>query len=306
MPKAIVVGSINMDIVAFVERQPRPGETIFGKEVKYFPGGKGANQAVACARLGCRTALIGRVGADEFGSAMVRFLDGEGIDTSGIAALNQSATGTAFITVDAASQNAIIVISGANGAWDAAGPILPDASAADIVIAQFEVPDAVILSAFGEARRAGARTILNPSPVRPCHADLLAATDILVVNEIELQQLSGKDIDIASDEPVFDAASALLTAGPRTIVVTLGARGVRVLDEGLRHRIEARPVAPVDTTGAGDCFIGGLAAGLLSGRSIVEAAALGNEAAALSVTREGAAASFPRLAEVTGISGLWR
>jgi len=303
MSKAIIAGSINMDIVVYVDKHPRVGETIFGREVKYFPGGKGSNQAVACKRLGCETMMVGRVGADEFGSTMVNFLRGEGIDTGGVLTVKGHATGTAFIVVDSQSENSIIVISGANKAWGSVDRLLPNVNAGDLVLAQFEVPDEIVLRSFNEARSAGARTILNPTPAKKCSKDLLAITNILVVNEIELQEISGISVDLNNDDEIFDAASALLSAGLETVVVTLGSKGVRLLDRGQKSRIGARPVKAVDTTGAGDCFIGAFTAGLIANYSMLDAVKLGNVAASISVTREGAASSIPTLEEVKKIFG---
>ena len=301
MNKAIVIGSINMDIVAFVERHPKVGETIFGSKVKYFPGGKGANQAVACKRLGCSTLMVGRLGGDAFGEQLLEFLEQEGIDIRCVKQLENTATGTAFITVSENSDNSIIVISGANSIWD--DPFIDTVAIepGDLVLAQFEIPDAVILNAFKTAKDRGAMTLLNPAPVRPVDREISELTDIIVVNEHELAALSGLSVNVGNNESVFDAAEKLDKNGYRSIVVTLGEKGVRLLTGGQRHDIKARPVTATDTTGAGDTFIGGLAAGLLSGLYIVRAAELGNIAASIGVTREGAASSIPTLGEVNEV-----
>lgn len=302
MSKAIVVGSINMDIVAFVKRHPKIGETVFGREVKYFPGGKGSNQAVACRRLGGETLLLGRLGNDAFGEQLLAFQRQEGIDTSGVKQLENTATGTAFITVAENSDNSIVVISGANSVWE--DSFLDDIAIGpgDIVLAQFEIPDAVILQAFNKAKACGAMTLLNPAPVRAVAPGIREVTDIIVVNEHELAELSGTSVDAGNDESIFNGTGKLEKDGYGTMVVTLGDKGVRLLTRGQRLRIDARPVAAVDTTGAGDTFIGGFAAGLLSGLDIIRAAEFGNSAASISVIREGAAASIPTLGEVKAIS----
>lgn len=302
MSKAIVVGSINMDIVAFVKRHPKIGETVFGREVKYFPGGKGSNQAVACRRLGGETLLLGRLGNDAFGEQLLAFQRQEGIDTSGVKQLENTATGTAFITVAENSDNSIVVISGANSVWE--DSFLDDIAIGpgDIVLAQFEIPDAVILQAFNKAKACGAMTLLNPAPVRAVAPGIREVTDIIVVNEHELAELSGTSVDAGNDESIFNGTGKLEKDGYGTMVVTLGDKGVRLLTRGQRLRIDARPVAAVDTTGAGDTFIGGFAAGLLSGLDIIRAAEFGNIAASISVIREGAAASIPTLGEVKAIS----
>lgn len=304
MPKVIVVGSINMDIVAFVDRHPKVGETIFGKDVKYFPGGKGSNQAVSCKRLGCETLMVGRVGKDSFGEKMRNFQRDEGIDVKSVVSLDQVPTGTAFITVSDNSDNSIIVISGANNEWDNDFFKTVAIQAGDILLAQFEVPDWVIVNSFQKAKDCGAMTILNPAPVRDCDKLLIESTDILVINEIELQEISKIEVNPSNDESVFNAAEILVSMGFKSIVITLGDKGVRLLYDGNRKRINARSVTPVDTTGAGDCFIGGLSYGLLSGSNLQEAAELGNNAASISVTREGAASSLPTMDEVNTIFGI--
>ncbi len=303
MAKAIVVGSINMDIVAFVDRHPRVGETVLGKEVKYFPGGKGSNQAISCKRLGCDTLMVGRIGKDSFGEDLLKFQRQEGIDVNGVLQVDNTSTGIAFITVADSSDNSIIVNPGANFKWDEGFIENLDIQKDDLVLAQFEVPEWVIKKAFIKAKSCGAKTILNPAPVRLCDEELINFTDIIVVNEIELQELSGMEINPDKDESVFTGAEHLLKKGVKSIVVTLGDKGVRLLTEGQRKCINARSVTPIDTTGAGDCFIGGLTAGLLAFKSLKDAAELGNMAASISVTREGASSSLPTLIEVNAIFG---
>ena len=290
-----VIGSINRDIVAFVDRHPVPGETMTGRRWATFPGGKGANQAVAAARLGATVHMHARIGADAFGDDMGAFLASEHIDLTGVATAN-APTGIALITVDAKSENSIIVIPGANRTWDA--PPALDARAGDIVLAQLEIPLAIVTATFRTAKSAGATTILNPSPHEPLPKALLAATDILVLNEIELGQMAGRGVDLANVDAVVAAARLLIGFGPPTIVVTLGARGVIIVTADEATPIAAHAVKPIDTTGAGDCLTGALAAGLLAGQTIQSAAGLATKAAAFSVTREGAATSFPHSAEL--------
>lgn len=299
--RAIVVGSINMDIVVFVKNHPKVGETIFGREVKYFPGGKGFNQAVACKRLGSKTMMIGRLGDDTYGEQLLAFQQREGIDISGIRQLKNIGTGTAFITVSENSDNSIIVISGANALWD--DDFFDDVvvEAGDIVLAQFEIPDQVIEKAFKKAKDCGATTILNPSPARAIARNIKDLTDLLVLNEHELAELSGTAINLESDDAIFAAAERLGKHGYRTVIVTLGDKGVRLLHNGKKHTLAARTVNAIDTTGAGDTFIGGLASGLLSGLNVMQSAERGNVAASISVTRPGAAASIPTLTEVNQI-----
>lgn len=298
MNKAIVIGSINMDIVAFVKNHPKPGETIFGNKVEYFPGGKGSNQAVACKRLGCETLMIGQVGDDAFGEQLLSFQRQEGIDTKSVRRLHNAATGTAFITVADGGENHIIVIPGANAVWDEDFLSAVQITADDIVLAQFEVPDPVIAKVFKKAKNCGAMTLLNPAPVRTIPSDIRELADLIVVNEHELAHLTGIAVNIDDDTSVFAAAEQLANNHEQSIVVTLGDKGVRLLNKAQRHSIPARPVCAVDSTGAGDTFIGGLAAGLLSGLGLLKAAEFGNIAASISVTRPGAASSIPTLNEV--------
>ncbi|WP_305908983.1 ribokinase [Methylomarinum sp. Ch1-1] len=298
MNKAIVVGSINMDIVAFVQDHPKTGETIFGREVKYFPGGKGSNQAVSCKRLGSETLMIGRLGDDAFGGQLLAFQQQQGIDISGVRQLENTATGAAFITVADSADNSIVVVPGANALWDDGFIDELTIEQGDIVLAQFEIPDTVIEKTFNKAKAVGAMTILNPTPVRTINADIRNSTDLIVVNEHELAALSGREIDVHKDDTIFNGAARLHQEDYGTIIVTLGDKGARLVQAGQKHAIAARPVSAVDTTGAGDTFIGGIAAGLLSGLDLIRACELANIAASISVTREGAAASIPSLDEV--------
>jgi ribokinase len=303
MPLAHVIGSINRDIVATVTRHPAPGETVLGDTVSLFPGGKGANQAVAIARLGGQARLIGRIGFDAFGSDMVKFLRSEGVDVAFVKAVDTAATGLALITVDARSENAITVIPGANHAWTGGlGEIRakPD----DVVVCQLEIPLAIVQAAFLQAREAGAMTVLNPAPYQPLPDAILAATDILILNETELSQMAGPDaagqpIDTTNLLVVSVAASRLVERGPKLIVVTLGAKGCLLKTRDGGHReVAGLSVRAIDTTGAGDCFVGAFVAELMQGASPENAAAFANRAASLSVTKAGAAASFPTRAEM--------
>jgi len=301
MAKAIIVGSINMDIVTYVQKHPQVGETVFCDDVKYFPGGKGSNQAISCKRLGCDTTMIARVGDDEYGQEMIRFQENEGIHTKEVKKLKDAATGRAFITVSQDSQNSIIVMSGANSIWDDTFLDSTTFEKDDVAIAQFEVPNDVIKKTFLKAKREGATTILNPAPIREIDEVIKNNTDILILNEIELQELTSTIEDLTNKEALFNHAKELMQSGYKTIIVTLGSAGVLLLDQQHRIIIEARTVTPVDTTGAGDTFIGGIASGLLRGLDIIETIEFANIAASLSVTRQGAASSIPNLEEVNEI-----
>ena len=303
--KAIVVGSINRDIVAYVEQHPRPGETVLTPRGQLFPGGKGANQAVAIARMGGKVEFIGRVGADVFGAEMRAFLANERVDVAGIVSVEGAMTGLGLITVDAQGQNAIAVVSGANGVWEQTlAPI--GALAGDVVVCQLEVPLRVVAEAFRQARDCGARTVLNAAPFRPIDAEILGVTDILIVNQLELAALVGGVTVSGCDErsALRARAGSLLGRGPELVVVTLGAGGVELLGRDIAAlAIAGRGMDVRDTTGAGDCFVGAFVAELLRGETVQDAAVFANAAAAISVTREGAAASLPMRDEVLRILG---
>ncbi len=297
MAKIICVGSMNIDIAAYVTTLPRPGETVFGSSLASSPGGKGLNQAVAARRLGADVAFIGQLGADTNGDTVLAFLNSEGIDTSGIVRHLDVQSGAAIILVDAASENAIAVIPGANMAWPPNAVSELTLSRTDIVISQFEVPDGVIIDVFRRAQVAGAMTVLNAAPARSLPPGLLELVDVLVVNEGELAAVSGQDID-PSDIDAITAAAKKLAAPQRSIVTTLGRGGAIVVDTNAVTRIPGVTVSAVDTAGAGDCFIGALVSALLRGQTLETASAFANRAAAVSVTRRGTAIAMPRLDEI--------
>jgi ribokinase len=303
MPRVIIAASLNMDLAVYSGSLPRPGETVHGIAVAWSPGGKGLNQAVAAARLGAEVALVGFVGADEIGARVREFLAGEGIDLAGLGALEGHATGLATILVDEASQNAIVVVPGANMAWpaDAADRIRPQAG--DLVVATCEIPDAQIEAAFAKARAAGATTVLNPAPAREVPPAILALADQLILNEVELPMLMGHAVD-ASDIGDVMAAARMLVEGRQAVVATLGPAGAVVAAGGETWHAHAVKVTAVDTTAAGDCFIGAWVAALARGEGFEAAAEFANRAAAVSVTRRGTAVSLPRLAEVVGQGGV--
>ncbi len=297
---AHVVGSINRDIVAYVPHLARPGETVLSTRGALLPGGKGANQAVAIARLGGRCRMVGHIGADSFGADMTAFLAGENVDIAGVKQVAGAPTGFALISVDATSENCITVVPGANAEWPAG---LPEFAVAtnDIVVAQLEVPLSIVIAAFGRARAAGARTVLNPAPFQPLPDALMALTDILVLNETELMDLAGSKRAIVptNDTELSGLLTPILALGPSSAIVTLGAAGVFLHQRGSAPvRLPGHTLAARDTTGAGDCFVGALVCELLRGQNTVAAARYANAAAALSVLRDGAAASFPNRAEV--------
>jgi ribokinase len=301
MGRVFVAGSINMDVVATADRHPRIGETVAGHAVLYFPGGKGANQAVAAATLGAATTLIGRLGTDTFGRDLKAFLAAQGVDLSFVKETATAHTGTALITT-ANADNTIVVIPGANGLVDAADVAAPQLAKGDIAVSQFEIPLPAITAFFKHARAAGATTILNPAPAKEFGAELLELTDILILNESELGFLARTELRDTDDHARFiEAAHSLGVAKDKAICVTLGKRGVVALIDGRPHIDDGRPVRAVDTTGAGDCFVGAVAAMLADGQSLPSAFGYANIAASICVQRMGAAPSMPTVEEVRAV-----
>src|SRR5262245_2602103 len=298
MRRIYIVGSINRDLVVYVDGLPRLGETVFGNRFQQFPGGKGANQAVAASRLGGDLHLVGNVGSDAFGNEMLDFLAGENIDTAEIAILDTAPTGIALITVDSASENSIVVVSGANMVWHTRDLARMKIGPSDIIICQFEIPLEIIESVFERSKKTGATTILNPAPIRPATERVLKNVDYLVINEVELEALSGAAVNPGDPTSVYAAMGKLHQRGPLTIVATLGPRGALFSGPTGRYEAKGHKVNAVDTTGAGDCFIGGFAAALAKPDSLADAINFANKAAAVSVTRRGAASSFPMIAEI--------
>lgn len=298
MGRVVVAGSINMDVVATADRHPKVGETVAGKAVHYFPGGKGANQAVAAAKLGARTTLIGRLGVDAFGRQLRTFLAAQGIDIACVRDTAETPTGTAIITV-ADADNTIVVVPGANALVTPAEVAGPALTKGDIAVSQFEIPQPTVAAFFQHARAAGATTILNPAPAIACGRELLNLVDILVLNETELGFLANTELREGDDPAPFIAAARSLRTRPEQIIcVTLGKRGVLALTGNDTLTIAGRNVNSVDTTGAGDCFVGALAAQLAAGHSIGTALTYANTAASICVQRTGAAPSMPTAAEV--------
>jgi ribokinase len=298
MNRIFVAGSINMDVVATAERHPHIGETVAGKDVLYFPGGKGANQAVAAAKLGAPTTLIGRLGCDAFGAELKAFLTAQEIDLSLVRDTPEAHTGTAIVTV-ANADNTIVVIPGANALLSAEDVATAPLAKSDVAVSQFEIPMATIIAFFKRARAAGATTILNPAPVVEFNPSLLDLVDILILNESELGPFAKTELCDTDDQARFvDAARSLRTGADKIICVTLGKRGVLALVNDKTLIIPGRVVKAVDTTGAGDCFVGAVAAQLARGTPIRDTLDYANVAASICVQRLGAAPSMPTAAEV--------
>lgn len=299
-PSVCVVGSANMDLTFLASRLPIPGETLPVLDFHSGCGGKGANQAVMAARLGARVTFVGRVGSDPFGERLVRSLGLEGINASYLTQDPRSPTGLAGIVVDAAGQNRILLVPGANASLTArhVREAAESVRTAAVVVGQLEVPVEATLQAFRLAHAAGVRTLLNPAPAATFPDELLRLTDWCVPNETEAAQLTGLDTDTASG--AVEAARSLLDRGPMAVVITLGRRGCLIADSEGNTLMPAASVKAVDSTGAGDAFVGALAAHLASRISIREAAARATVAASLSVTRPGAQSSYPTPSEIAG------
>jgi ribokinase len=301
MGRVFVAGSINMDVVATADRHPQLGETVAGREVLYFPGGKGANQAVAAAKLGAPTTLIGRVGRDAFGRDLRAFLAAQGIDLAFVRDTPEAHTGTAIITV-ANADNTIVVIPGANALVSADDVNMPLLAKGDVAVSQFEIPLPAINAFFKRARAAGATTILNPAPAIAFDRELLDLVDILILNESELCFLASTEVrDVGDHTRFIDAARSVQSGTDKIICVTLGKRGLVALVDGEPLIIHGRAVRALDATGAGDCFVGAVAAQLANGEPIRDAFDTANIAASICVQRMGAAPSMPTAAEVAAV-----
>ncbi|GAA3396708.1 ribokinase [Streptomyces roseoviridis] len=291
MTSIVVLGSTNMDLVAYVAKAPGRGETVTGRDFRTVPGGKGANQAVAAARAGAEVSIIGAVGADDFGLRLRAALEHSGVDTDLLRTV-EGPSGTAHIVVDDEGGNAIVVIPGANGTVTSLthGDEALIATA-DALLLQLELPLAVVAEGARAARERGVRTVLTPAPARALPTELLSVTDLLVPNEHEAAALTGHTDPLA-------AARSLLDDVPE-VVVTLGAAGCLYAARGADPVTVPTPrVRAVDTTAAGDTFVGALAVALAEGRPAPEALAWASAAAALSVQREGASTSMPYRTEI--------
>ena len=292
-----------MDLIATAERMPRPGETVFALGLTRVAGGKGLNQAIAAKRLGCAPVyMLGSVGEDPFGEELLRFMGEEGIGAEGVGRADLP-TGVALITVDAEAENTIVVAVGANsrlsaGNVDSQSGLIAEAG---VALAQLEVPVEAVQRFLSIAREAGGTTILNTAPALPLPDALLSLVDILCLNETELAEMSGLTETPEDRDDIAAAARRLLARGAGRVIVTLGKAGaftVTADGDTLHPGVE---VEAVDPTGAGDCFLGGLAARLSEGASLAEAVEFANRAASVSVQRTGASSSIPYRGEVGGV-----
>jgi ribokinase len=288
-----VLGSINQDFVLKVERRPEPGETVTNAELSTGNGGKGANQSAAAALLGASVKILGRVGDDEFGEPLVRALQDKGVDTSLVEVVPDVSTGAAFITVTPDGENAITVAPGANRSLttddvDAAAQAI---GGARVLVAQMEVPVETVLRAVAVAAERGVRPLVNLAPTFEVPSELLGKLDPLVVNEHEAAFLLGDRVE--GIEGALSSAPQLLSLGPRSAVITVGEAGAIFAQDGAAEHLAAPKVEVVDTTGAGDAFVGALATRLARGDSLEDAVAYAVRAGAAAVTKEGAQGALP-------------
>lgn len=294
-----VVGSLNMDLVVRMPQIPKPGETLLGGVYKTFPGGKGANQAIAAERLGAFVSMIGCVGDDAFGKELRASLENEGVDTTHVLVQPGAATGVALIQVDAQGHNTIAVASGAN--FRLTGSDVDKAMQAigkfDALVMPLETQIETVYTAARIASDRGAIVILNPAPAQVLTSEMLELVDVLLPNEHEIALMTGVPVHSMAD--IRLAVPKLLQLGAKKVIVTMGAHGAVLFEDGQELQIPACRVQAVDTTAAGDCFVGALAVGLCEGKSLLAAGEFASAAAALSVTREGAQPSLPFREEVT-------
>lgn len=289
-PVIVVVGSLNIDLVAYAARLPGAGETVIGDRFVMGFGGKGANQAVMAARLGARVSMVGALGDDVYAGMTVDNLIAQGVDAAHVARVEGS-SGVAPIWVEPDGTNRIIVVGGANDQVDpeAAASAIRSVERVDVVIGQLEIPQHVTAAAFRAAHERGALTVLNPAPAATLSSELLEAADYLIPNEHELGTVAGlASVDLESDEALVEIARSLRTR----LLVTLGASGAAIEADGVVHRVPAEPVVAVDTTGAGDAFVGAFGYGLAAGLDEITAVRLGVACASDSVTRTGTQSSF--------------
>jgi ribokinase len=298
MSRILVVGSLNTDLVVRVPRFPQPGETISGDDLQVIPGGKGANQAVAAARLGADVSMLGRVGKDNFGDFLLDNLKSNHVDSQ-LVQRDDASTGTAIIAVDASGQNNIILSAGANGKVSPKDIESASFLNHSLLLLQLEIPMPTVLRAAQRAQENNMRVILNPAPAQEIPAELIALADFIIPNETELGLLSNHMVnDIPSAEK---AARTLLEHGAKNVIVTLGSKGALIVNTHTSKQVDTFRVNVVDTTAAGDAFIGGFATQLLESDDLLSAVRYGCACGALATTKFGAQPSLPTKTEVEKI-----
>jgi len=296
MADIVVLGSLNMDLSVNVRRMPLPGETISGGNLITNAGGKGANQAAACAKLGSRVTLVGAVGQDDFGRSMVDGLKQQGVDTAFIKMNSAAPTGTAMILVDDAGENSIVLSAGANATVILDAQTSRLISDAKLLILQLEINPGVVYAAIELAHQNGVKVLLNPAPAIELPAEIYPFIDYLVPNESEASLLAGVEVIDAASAGL--AADILLAKGAKHVIITMGAKGSVWASAGHNKAVPALPIEPVDTTGAGDAFIGGFSTAIIEDKPIEDALCLASACGALAATKRGAQSSLPSRQEV--------
>ena len=297
----MVFGSINMDLVVYSDAKPNDGETIIGNSFETFLGGKGSNQAVAASKLGANVSFVGKVGSDLYGQKLKEQLNLEKVNTQLLDEI-EGESGVAVINViESSSENQIIVIPGANAHVSADQIDDKTLSSVEILISQLEVPPNQIEVLFSRARQGHCYRVLNVAPAIEFSTSLFNETDLLVVNEIELEALAKKKLKDTNIDSIRASVDLLSLAKHQAIVVTLGAEGVYVRDQNKDEYIEGHKVNSLDTTGSGDCFIGAMASYLIEDKNLFDASVFANKAASISVTRKGASSSMPTKEEVVNL-----
>ncbi len=291
--KIVIIGSTNMDMVVKTSHIPAPGETVLGGSFLMNPGGKGANQAVAVARLGGNATFISKVGNDIFGRQSTQLFDEEGIDTAGLLSDSNNPSGVALITVDEAGENCIVVASGANANLlpDDIQKVLDKVSGAEILLMQLEIPLETVAFAAQYASEKGIKVILNPAPANTLLPKLFGMIDIITPNTNEAEMLTG--IAVSDMHTAKQAAGALHEQGVKSVVITMGKQGAALLHQGKFHTVPAPAVKAVDTTAAGDVFNGALSVAIAEGKELVDAVRFACQASSMTVTRMGAQSSIP-------------
>lgn len=307
MNKVCVIGSINMDLVIKVDEMPKEGETILSKYFEKIAGGKGANQAVAAKRSGNLVSMIGKIGKDDNGKILKALLEKEGINTNLIFEDNKEPTGIAMITVNNNGNNSIVVISGSNMTLneEEIEKAKEEIKKSDILISQFETPENCTLKAFKIAKENNIITILNPAPAKKINDELLKYTDIIIPNETEVEVLTGIKVDNLEKAKI--ASKKLLKKGVKFVIITLGEKGAIIISENNGQLVPAFKVKAIDTTAAGDSFIGGLSSKLntkkLDFENLLKAVKFGNKVSSITVQREGAQPSIAKIEEVIEVYG---
>lgn len=301
MKKVVVVGSINMDLVTRCKRAPKGGETLFGEEFSQVPGGKGANQAVAIGKLGTNVIMLGKIGKDSFGKDMLASMEKNGVNIQHIEE-GEKATGIAKIIVEESGQNRILVVAGANSEVDKeyVDRHLAAIKESDIVVTQLEIPIETVEYTLKKAKEFGKITILNPAPARELSDEIIKNSDFIIPNESELALITGMAVE--TEEEIKKAGKKLLDMGVKNLIITLGSKGSLHLNRDKCEFHSAYKVKAIDTTAAGDSFIGGVVREL-NGDSISEAIEFGTKVSAIAVTKKGAQTSIPTIEEVIKFKG---